>query len=294
MDGLSRRSMLKGFGAAVATGTTGGLGWSYGTMLEEQHDNDPSFEFNIYQTTEMTEMADLYGCEQTHAQDVVASYVEDAFDDLLERVGIEEDVETYVIEDPIEMHDGYETTAAMAEDWYDTVNLLDETASHGNLLIHSNHFIDALGEGENGWTGLTGHVEACGTSGSTSKASVLGNGDQLFALDRDAVQETVPWRLYDEEADDIVGMEPSPGRVAISAAHELGHNSCLGHEHGDLSITGSGDDRRVEVSVMMGAYYDDDDEIHGDVPAVRRTDDIHMTNRFSERAVTELAGRYDD
>jgi hypothetical protein len=294
MEDLSRRTILKGLGAAAATGTAAGVGWSYGSMLEEQEDNDAPLRFNIYQTDGMAELAELYGVDQTHAQQVIATYVEDAFDDLLERAGTDTGVETYVIEDPVEMHDDYETTDAMAEDWYDTVDLMDGTASHGNLLIHENHYIDALGQGEGGWTGLTGHVEACGTSGSTSEASVLGNGDQLFSLDPDEVQEDVPWRLYDEEDEEIVSMEPSPARVAISGVHEFGHNTCLGHEHGDLSVTGDGEDRQVEVSVMMGAYYDDEDEIHESVPEVHRTDDIYMTNSFSERAVDEIASRYSD
>lgn len=293
MEELSRRSVLKGLGAAVAGGTVGGVGGAYTLMFEEKTDNDLPLEFNIYQTDEMAELADLYGVDETHAQDVVATYVEDAFEDLLDRAGIDGSVETYVIEDQIEIQEDHETTAALAEDWYEEIDGRDDAASHGNLLIHENHYIDALGEGEGGWDGLTGHVEACGTSGSTSEASVLGNGDQLFALDPDEVQEEVPWRLYDEEDEEIISMEPAAGRVAISGVHELGHNSCLGHEHGDLSITGSGDSREVYVSVMMGSYYGDEGEIHDGVPEVRRTDDIYMTNSFSERAVDELASRYD-
>lgn len=294
MEELSRRNLLKGLGAAVTGGAVGGVGGAYTLMFEERTDNELPLEFNIYQTSGMAELADLYGVDETHAQDVVVTYVEDAFDDMLERAGIDGNVETYVIEDPIEMHGDYKTTEAIADDWYDTVDALEDTASHGNLLIHENHFIDALGEGEGGWEGLTGHVEACGTSGSTSEASVLGNGDQLFSLDPDEVEEDVPWRLYDDEDDEIVSMEPAPARVAISGVHELGHNTCLGHEDGDLTITGSGEDRRADVSVMMGAYYNDEDEIHEEVPEVRDTDDIYMTNSFSERAVAEIASRYDE
>ncbi len=294
MEDLSRRSILKGLGAAAAGGAVGGLGGAYTLMIEEKTDNDLPLQFDIYQTAEMAELAELYRKDTTHAQDVVATHVEDAFDDLLDRAGIDGSVETSVIEEPIEMHEDYDSTSGLAEDWYNEIDGREDAASHGNLLIHEEYYPDALGEGEGGWEGLTGHVEACGTSGSTSEASVLGKGYQLFSIEPGEVRENVAWRLYDDGDDEVVPTAPGPGRVAISGVHELGHNSCLGHEHGDLWIRGDGDDRQAEVSVMMGAYYNDEDEIHDDVPDVRDTDDIYMTNRFSERAVAEIATRYGD
>lgn len=292
MTNLSRRQILKGTGAAVGGGLVGGIGGAYTMMIDEQYDNDLPFEFNIYQTDGMAELAAEYGNETDHAQQVVARYVEDAFEDLLERAGIDSRVEATVVEEPVTMHDDYETTAAIAEDWYDTVDLLDGTASHGNLLIHEYHFIDALGKGESGWEGILGHVESCGTSSHTSQGSVLGSGDRLFELEQDEVRSEVPLRLYDEEDEEIVPMEPDPGWVAISGVHELGHNSCLHHEHGDIEIEGVGDDREAVTTVMMGLYYNQEDETHDSVPAVRDSDDIYLENRFSDRAVAALDERY--
>ncbi|MDY6770978.1 MAG: twin-arginine translocation signal domain-containing protein [Candidatus Nanohaloarchaea archaeon] len=294
-DDLSRRDFLKLGGAAAVLGPSLAVGKEYASKYMEQFENSLPMEVNVYQTPDVAETAAAYGRDEHHAQDVAAAYIQDAFNEVFDRTGIDAEVHVNVVDEPVDMGD-HDTTEGMLKDWYDELATREDTASHSNLLIHGNHYMDALGEGESGWDGPLGHVHSCGTSSEVSNGAVLGNGYRLIELDPETVNETTAWKLYAEDLDETIYPGHPPAEwVAYSAAHEVGHNSCLHHDMGDVTVEDQEHGRELTASVMMGAYYDEfADETNGGsrVPEPEENDDIYLSNRFSETVEQFLAETY--
>jgi len=235
--------------AVVVTGALGyktfsgrniGIGRDHNSYLRE---NELPVDFKIVPDYELTRKEDY----SSAIPEIMKNFAKRSFEDLYERAGIEAEVNIEIGE-PVELSSGKDIDGHLQE----VEDLLEDPASHGNLVLSSREY-KVGGEGENG--GPNGY---CGTSGHSSRYSILADSIRLnevpkiledhFLFEDGATKIAT----YNEEHDEV-NPQFSPMEWIVTGIHELGHNLCLGHSHGEILQ----EDRGLVSTVMMSTYIDD-------------------------------------
>ncbi len=284
---IGRRKVLGGSIAAL----TGAIGiekaMSYERVdsttkqVEEDLQNELPVNFKIVPDYRL----DKHNRDMDRALEMMKKYTEISFSDLYERADIETEINV-VFGERLEVSEGEDIEYHLGE----FEDLLEDPASHGNLLLSTSEYEGVAGLANAGEGGV------CGTSESHSRYGVVGMSQNLASLHRMAeyylLEEDKTRVLRYAEEEDKFYVNWNPFRTLIDGLHELGHNLCLDHSHGEIRQV----EERLISTPMMNGYTDDflgEENASGKEMPKNGEQDWWQSIRFSDTAVEHIRSIYE-
>lgn len=286
-NNFSRREALLTIGSTTAYTLGGSLERST-TTEETEFDTDLPVELKLIPDSNL-------GVENyEESLEPFRNVVENSFEDLYKRAEI--DTNIYVtIDDPVDIPQEEYSLKHL-----DNIGkIIDEPASHGNLLLYSSSYEDTSGKANAGKITKSGE-HYCESSENHSRYSVMDEASYLLEDHFGEVEEILkdgPVSL--ENLDRSSKLSILNGIVGI---HELGHNQCLRHGHGELEEFEYEGDVEVSVSPMMFGYekkFSGQENLgNKNLPKIEEFIEEHHElmpkAKFSDTAVAEIRNQYKD
>lgn len=211
---MQRRELLSG----LATGGALALSGCSGLL------NRNPLEVNIYQTTQLTTYAGVSEDDAYRASNVARTWIEHALQPLI-HVSSYTHLDITVIREPVDL-DFHGAKAIIRElEWDEHVDST-EKAEHANLLLDT-----GPSQTRSRLLGIALQMSNQGTcehGSDESNSSLVQYADAL--LEVDPTQTPEPIQLIKDKSPHV-GVYPE--LIAISTAHEVGHNICAKHINGN-------------------------------------------------------------
>ncbi len=277
---MSRREALIGSAGALtgALGVNGFRNEGFFETADDIYDHANPFQDELPVEFKVVPDQRLKEIGRERAPEVMKKYAEKSFEDLHHRAGIDTDVNVEIAEEPVELPEDGDSIEHLKE-FRDS---LDEPASHGNLLLSSQNYGSLEGKAFSGRS--LGSLSICGTSEGNSRYSLVGGSNALNhispSLENSRLEEGERFRVgrYDDLTE-MVHRVRNPFSKVVHGIHELAHNYCLDHRHGEIVQGEEG----LEMTPMNASY----DEILGDFEdeELDGRQDRWQTIYFSDAAV---------